>query len=85
MKQALRQDDEKLKIDLNRMMTYLKQEMSDTDHEATRRQRTMEQANANKTGVPPGLDLLDLYSVPEPGRMWSGRGVFSQVCSEDLP
>ena len=85
VKQAMRQDDEKLKADLNRMMTYLKQEMSDTDHEATRRQRVMEQANENKTGVPPGLDLLDLHSIPDPDRMWSVRGVSSQVCSEDLP
>ena len=81
----MRQDDEKLKADLNRMMTYLKQEMSDTDHEATRRQRVVEQASENKTGVPPGLDLLDLHSVPDPGRMWSVRGASSQVCSEDLP
>ena len=43
VKQAMRQDDEKLKADLNRMMTYLK-EMSDTDHEATRRQGVVEQA-----------------------------------------
>ena len=85
VKQAMRQDDEKLKADLNRMMTYLQQEMSDTDHEAARRQRVVEQANENKTGVLPGLDLLDLHSIPDPGRMCSVRGVSSQVCSEDLP
>ena len=67
------------------MMTCLKQEMSDTDHEATRMQKVVEQANENKTGVPPGLDLLDLHSIPDPGRIWSVRGVSSQVCSEDLP
>ena len=85
VKQAMRQDDEKLKADLNRMMTYFKQEMSDTDHGATRRHRVVEQANENKTGVPPGLDLLDLHSIQDPGQMWSVRGVSSQVCSEDLP
>ena len=75
VKQAMRQDDEKLKADLNRMMTYLK-EMSDTDHEATRRQGVVEQAHENKTGVPPGLDLLDLHFVPDPGRMWDGARCF---------
>ena len=95
VKQAMRQDDEKLKADLNRMMTYLKQEVSDTDHEATRRHdlveqatrrhNLVEQANENKTCVPPGLDLLDLHSIPDPGHMWSVRGVSSRVCSEDLP
>ena len=45
VKQAMRQDDEKLKADLNRMMAYLKHEMSDTDHETTRRRNSVEQAN----------------------------------------
>ena len=66
------------------MMTYLKQEVSDTDHEATRRHNLVEQANENKTCVPPGLDLSDFHSIPDPGHMWSVRGVSSQVCSENL-
>ena len=66
VKQAMRQDDEKLKADLNRMMACLKHEVSDTDHEATRRHNLVEQANENKTCVPPGLDLSDLHSIPDP-------------------
>ena len=71
VKQAMRQDDERLKADLNRMMAYLKHEVSDTDHEATRRHNLVEQANENKTCVPKRLDLLDLHSIPGPGLMWS--------------
>ena len=81
----MRQDDEKLKTDLNRMMAYLKHEMSDTDHETTRRRNLVEQANENRMCVSPGLDLLDLHSIPDPGHVWSIQGVSSRVCSDDLP
>ena len=90
VKQAMRQEDEKLKADLNRMMAYLKHEMSDTDHETTRRRNSIEQANnvkanENRMCVSPGLDFLDLHSIPDPGHVWSIHGVSSRVCSDDLP
>ena len=81
---------EKLEADLNRMMAYLKREMSDTDHETTRRRNSIEQANnvtanEHRMCVSPGLDLLGLHSVPVPGQVQSIHGVFSRVCSDDLP
>ena len=80
VKQAMRQDDEKLNPDLKRMMAYLKHEMSDTDHETTRRRNSNEQANnvnanENRMCVSPGLDLLDLHSIPDLGHMRSIRGI----------
>ena len=91
VKQANRQDDEKL----NRMMAHLKHEMrsenmSDTDHETTRRRNSIEQANNVKANVhsmcvSPGLDLLDLHSVPVSGQVHSIHDVSSRVCSDDLP
>ena len=89
VKLARRQDDEKLKADLNRMMACLKQEMSDTDHETTRRRNSVEQANnvkanENRMCVSPGLDFLDLHSIPDPGLVWSIQGVSSRVCSDTL-
>ena len=84
----MNREDEKLKSDLSRMMVYLKNEMksenmSDTDREMTRGQKSTEQASnasANVHGmcVSPGLDLLDLHSIPVPARCTSTGFVFSQ-------
>ena len=64
--------------------------MSDTDHETTRRRNSIEQANNVKANVhsmcvSPGLDLLDLHSVPVSGQVHSIHDVSSRVCSDDLP
>ena len=82
VKQPMNKEDERLKADLSRMMMYLKNEMksenmSDMDREMTRRQKSTEQASnasAKVHGmcVSPGLDLLDLHSIPVSGQVHSG-------------
>ena len=82
------------KADLSKMMMYLKNEMksenmSDTDREMTRRQKSTEQAsnasaNVHRMCVSPGLDLSDLHSIPVSGQAHSTQDFPSQVCSDDL-